>query len=163
MQYVRNSSPLASARLFALWPFSFDIQRWMLNACSAQPWRRRVRGFTFPISNLPSGKGWRSFRTRRSFFYADPAVQRQGQDQPRGRHRHPPGGVGLSHPGHERGPANSLAGVFDLDAGLFDPKTIEPFKVADHLWIHEVNIQKEIRKNWQRLGRTSVRCCTLPA
>src|SRR5438552_16507683 len=48
-------------------------------------------------------------------------------------------------------PAHSLADAFDLEAGLFDAKTDEPFKVADRLWIHEVNIQKEIKKNWQRI------------
>jgi len=48
-------------------------------------------------------------------------------------------------------PAHSLADVFDLDAGLFDAKTAEPFQVADRLWIHEVNIQREIKRNWQRI------------
>jgi arsenite-transporting ATPase len=48
-------------------------------------------------------------------------------------------------------PAHSLADAFDLDSGLFDAKTDEPLRVADRLWIHEVNIQKEIKKNWQRI------------
>ena len=48
-------------------------------------------------------------------------------------------------------PAHSLADAFDLEAGLFDSKTADPYKVASHLWIHEVNIQKEIKRNWQRI------------
>jgi arsenite-transporting ATPase len=48
-------------------------------------------------------------------------------------------------------PAHSLADAFDLDAGLFDNQTAEPLKVSDRLWIHEVNIQKEIKRNWQRI------------
>ena len=48
-------------------------------------------------------------------------------------------------------PAHSLTDVFDLRGGLFDTKTAEPFKVADRLWIHEVNIQQEIKRNWQRI------------
>ncbi|HWI59010.1 MAG TPA: TRC40/GET3/ArsA family transport-energizing ATPase [Bacillota bacterium] len=48
-------------------------------------------------------------------------------------------------------PAHSLADAFDLEAGLFDAKTADPLKVADRLWIHEVNIQKEIKRNWQRI------------
>jgi arsenite-transporting ATPase len=48
-------------------------------------------------------------------------------------------------------PAHSLADVFDLETGLFDPKTAEPWKIAERLWIHEVNIQVEIKRNWQRI------------
>src|SRR3974390_2421008 len=48
-------------------------------------------------------------------------------------------------------PAHSLADAFDLDSGLFDSKTSDPFRVVDRLWIHEVNIQKEIRRHWQRI------------
>ena len=46
-------------------------------------------------------------------------------------------------------PAHSLADAFDLQSGLFDSKTADPYKIADRLWIHEVNIQKEIRHNWR--------------
>ena len=42
-------------------------------------------------------------------------------------------------------PAHSLADAFDLESGLFDRRTAEPFPIADRLWIHEVNIQKEIK------------------
>jgi len=48
-------------------------------------------------------------------------------------------------------PAHSLGDAFDLNAGLFDAKTAEPLRVADRLWIHEVNIQKEIKKHWQEI------------
>jgi arsenite-transporting ATPase len=48
-------------------------------------------------------------------------------------------------------PAHSLGDAFDLNSGLFDAKTAEPLRVADRLWIHEVNIQKEIKKHWQEI------------
>ncbi len=48
-------------------------------------------------------------------------------------------------------PAHSLADAFDRDAGLFDRKTSEPFRIADRLWIHEVNIQTEIKRNWRQI------------
>ena len=48
-------------------------------------------------------------------------------------------------------PAHSLADAFDLEAGLFDAKTADPYRIADRLWIHEVNIQKEIKRHWERI------------
>ena len=48
-------------------------------------------------------------------------------------------------------PAHSLADSFDLESGLFDSKTADPCRIAERLWIHEVNIQKEIKRNWQRI------------
>jgi arsenite-transporting ATPase len=48
-------------------------------------------------------------------------------------------------------PAHSLADAFDRDAGLFDRKTAEPCRLADRLWIHEVNIQTEIKRNWRQI------------
>jgi arsenite-transporting ATPase len=48
-------------------------------------------------------------------------------------------------------PAHSLSDAFDLEAGLFDARTAEPFRVAERLWIHEVNIQTEIKRNWQSI------------
>jgi arsenite-transporting ATPase len=48
-------------------------------------------------------------------------------------------------------PAHSLADAFDMESGLFDRRTAEPFRVADRLWIHEVNIQTEIKKNWHQI------------
>jgi hypothetical protein len=44
-----------------------------------------------------------------------------------------------------------LADAFDLESGLFDSKTADPYPIADQLWIHEVNIQKEIKRNWHRI------------
>ena len=48
-------------------------------------------------------------------------------------------------------PAHSLADAFDLDAGLFDASTAEPRRIADRLWIHEVNIQREIKEHWHQI------------
>src|SRR5215471_222795 len=48
-------------------------------------------------------------------------------------------------------PAHSLSDAFDLEMGLFDARTSEPLRVAERLWIHEVNIQTEIKKNWHRI------------
>jgi arsenite-transporting ATPase len=48
-------------------------------------------------------------------------------------------------------PAHSLADAFDLESGLFDARTADPFRIADNLWIHEVNIQKEIKRHWHRI------------
>ena len=48
-------------------------------------------------------------------------------------------------------PAHSLADAFDLESGLFDRKTADPCRVAERLWIHEVNIQQEIKVHWQRI------------
>jgi arsenite-transporting ATPase len=48
-------------------------------------------------------------------------------------------------------PAHSLADAFDLESGLFDRKTAEPWPIAERLWIHEVNIQNEIKRNWRQI------------
>jgi arsenite-transporting ATPase len=48
-------------------------------------------------------------------------------------------------------PAHSLADAFDMESGLFDRRTAEPFCIAERLWIHEVNIQTEIKKNWHQI------------
>ena len=48
-------------------------------------------------------------------------------------------------------PAHSLADAFDLQAGLFDAKTSDPCRVAERLWIHEINIQKEIKRQWHQI------------
>src|SRR5260370_15837447 len=49
-------------------------------------------------------------------------------------------------------PAHSLADSFDLESGLFDAKTSDPLKIADNLAIHEVNIQKEIKRHWSEIS-----------
>src|ERR1700742_4368229 len=49
-------------------------------------------------------------------------------------------------------PAHSLADAFDLDVGLFDAKTGDPYTITDNLLIHEVNIQKEIKRHWHEIS-----------
>src|SRR5205823_11565146 len=49
-------------------------------------------------------------------------------------------------------PAHSLADAFDLEAGLFQSKTGDPFPINDKLSIHEVNIQKEIKRHWREIS-----------
>jgi len=49
-------------------------------------------------------------------------------------------------------PAHSLADSFDLEAGLFHGRTSEPLEIAENLHIHEVNIQKEIRRHWRQIS-----------
>src|SRR5438270_2923442 len=49
-------------------------------------------------------------------------------------------------------PAHSLADAFDLELGLFDAKTGDPYPINDNLSIHEVNIQKEIKRHWHEIS-----------
>lgn len=50
-------------------------------------------------------------------------------------------------------PAHSLADSFDLTStGLFHTGTGDPVQVAPNLDIHEVNIQKEIKRHWQQIS-----------
>jgi arsenite-transporting ATPase len=49
-------------------------------------------------------------------------------------------------------PAHSLADAFDLETQLFHGKTGEPFPINDHLDIHELNIQKEIKRHWREIS-----------
>src|SRR5512143_1369133 len=49
-------------------------------------------------------------------------------------------------------PAHSLADAFDLDADLFHGKTGDPYPIDERLAIHEVNIQKEIKRHWRELS-----------
>jgi arsenite-transporting ATPase len=49
-------------------------------------------------------------------------------------------------------PAHSLADSFDLETSLFHGKTGDPFPIDDHLAIHEVNIQKEIKRHWREIS-----------
>ena len=48
-------------------------------------------------------------------------------------------------------PAHSLADSFDLQTSLFGSSTADPYQIADRLWIHEVNIQTEIKRHWHRI------------
>ncbi len=49
-------------------------------------------------------------------------------------------------------PAHSLADSFDLETALFHGKTGDPYRIDDHLAIHEVNIQKEIKRHWREIS-----------
>src|SRR5437762_4798382 len=49
-------------------------------------------------------------------------------------------------------PAHSLADSFDLESGLFDAKTSDPLKIDNNLFIHEVNIQQEIKRHWNEIS-----------
>jgi arsenite-transporting ATPase len=49
-------------------------------------------------------------------------------------------------------PAHSLADAFDLGTSLFHGQTGDPFAINDLLAIHEVNIQKEIKRHWAEIS-----------
>jgi arsenite/tail-anchored protein-transporting ATPase len=49
-------------------------------------------------------------------------------------------------------PAHSLADAFDLEQGLFDLKTSDPYVINGNLSIHEVNIQLEIKRHWREIS-----------
>jgi len=49
-------------------------------------------------------------------------------------------------------PAHSLADSFDLETSLFQGKTGDPYPINDHLAIHEVNIQQEIKRHWREIS-----------
>src|ERR1700687_1691244 len=49
-------------------------------------------------------------------------------------------------------PAHSLADAFDLETGLFQDKTNDPYPINDRLSIQEVNIQKEIKRHWREIS-----------
>jgi arsenite-transporting ATPase len=49
-------------------------------------------------------------------------------------------------------PAHSLADAFDLETNLFHSKTGDPYTINDRLAIHEVNIQKEIKRHWREIS-----------
>src|ERR1700730_12331551 len=49
-------------------------------------------------------------------------------------------------------PAHSLADAFDLEAELFGSKTNDPYPIDERLSIHEINIQKEIKRYWREIS-----------
>ncbi len=49
-------------------------------------------------------------------------------------------------------PAHSLGDSFDLGGELFHGRTADPLKVADRLFIQEVNIQREIKRHWKEIS-----------
>src|SRR6185437_8172766 len=66
-------------------------------------------------------------------------------------------GLQLSRLGHRTlvmsvDPAHSLADSFELESGLFHSKTGDPYTIGEHLDIHEVNIQHEIKRHWREIS-----------
>jgi arsenite-transporting ATPase len=49
-------------------------------------------------------------------------------------------------------PAHSLADSFDLETALFHARTGDPLTIDGKLAIHEVNIQKEIKRHWREIS-----------
>jgi arsenite-transporting ATPase len=49
-------------------------------------------------------------------------------------------------------PAHSLADAFDIETELFHGKTGDPYPINERLAIHEVNIQKEIKRHWKEIS-----------
>jgi len=49
-------------------------------------------------------------------------------------------------------PAHSLADAFDLEDSLFHGRTGDPLAIDDKLAVHEVNIQKEIKRHWREIS-----------
>lgn len=49
-------------------------------------------------------------------------------------------------------PAHSLADAFDLSTDLFHGQTSDPLPIGDNLAVHEVNIQREIKRYWTEIS-----------
>jgi arsenite/tail-anchored protein-transporting ATPase len=49
-------------------------------------------------------------------------------------------------------PAHSLADSFDIETSLFQDKTGDPYSINSRLAIHEINIQKEIKRYWREIS-----------
>ncbi len=49
-------------------------------------------------------------------------------------------------------PAHSLADAFDLGTDLFHGQTADPYPIDERLSIHEVNIQREIKRHWLQIS-----------
>jgi arsenite-transporting ATPase len=49
-------------------------------------------------------------------------------------------------------PAHSLADSFDLENTLFHGNTFDPVKVADRLFLQEVNINYELKRHWKDIS-----------
>jgi arsenite-transporting ATPase len=66
-------------------------------------------------------------------------------------------GVRLAELGHRTlvmsvDPAHSLADAFDLGPDLFQGQTSDPYPITKSLSIHEVNIQREIKRHWREIS-----------
>ena len=53
-------------------------------------------------------------------------------------------------------PAHSLADAFNLDTNLFHNQTSDPLQVTENLSIHEINIQREIKRYWNEISTLSL-------
>lgn len=49
-------------------------------------------------------------------------------------------------------PAHSLADAFDLGGALFHGNTSGPLRIADRLWLQEVNINHEVKLHWKEIS-----------
>ncbi len=49
-------------------------------------------------------------------------------------------------------PAHSLADSFDLENTLFHGATFDPVKVAENLFLQEVNINRELKRHWKDIS-----------
>jgi arsenite-transporting ATPase len=49
-------------------------------------------------------------------------------------------------------PAHSLADSFDLEDTLFHGNTSDPIKIADRLFLQEVNINHELKRHWREIS-----------
>jgi arsenite-transporting ATPase len=49
-------------------------------------------------------------------------------------------------------PAHSLADSFDLEDTLFHGNTSDPIKIADRLFLQEVNINRELKRHWREIS-----------
>ncbi len=49
-------------------------------------------------------------------------------------------------------PAHSLADSFDLENTLFHGATFDPVKIADRLFLQEVNINQELKRHWKDIS-----------
>jgi arsenite-transporting ATPase len=49
--------------------------------------------------------------------------------------------------------AHSLSDIFDLDQGLFDQHKGKPVRVAEKLWIQELDINEEVEDNWGEIHK----------
>jgi arsenite-transporting ATPase len=70
-------------------------------------------------------------------------------------------GVSLSRMGYRTlvmsvDPAHSLADAFDLSTDLFHGQTSDPLSIGDNLAVHEVNIQREIKRYWREISAYAI-------
>lgn len=47
--------------------------------------------------------------------------------------------------------AHNLSDIFDLDRTLFDTADGKPVKIAKNLWIQELDIHRELQRNWKEI------------